>query len=79
MARIIRLLLDQRLLTAEPLPHDGRRTRLRVSLLGQQTLDAVQPVVLQNRSIALEGLSEADIRLVRDLLERIYQNCLPPA
>ena len=76
VARMISLMIKSRLLVSEPLPHDGRRIRLRVSGEGQRTLDAVQPVVLSNRQVALEGLSEEDLAVMRPLLERIYSNCL---
>lgn len=79
VARMISLLLKNQLLMSEPLPHDGRRNQLRVSEKGLSTLDAVQPVVLSNRQIALEGLSEADLAVMRPLLERIYSNCLAGA
>ena len=79
VARMISLMLKNQLLVAEPLLHDGRRTRLRVSEKGLCTLDAVQPVVLSNRQVALEGLSEADLAVMRPLLERIYSNCLAGA
>jgi DNA-binding MarR family transcriptional regulator len=76
VARMISLLLKAGLLAAEPLLHDGRRSRLRVSEEGLRTLDAVQPVVLNNRLIALDGLSEEDLALMRPMLERIYSNCV---
>ncbi|UOG76647.1 MarR family winged helix-turn-helix transcriptional regulator [Hymenobacter tibetensis] len=76
VARMISLLLKAGLLAAEPLPHDGRRSRLRVSEAGLRTLDAVQPVVLNNRQLALEGLTEEDLAVLRPMLERIYNNCL---
>ncbi|GAB2782948.1 DNA-binding MarR family transcriptional regulator [Hymenobacter luteus] len=78
VARIIRLLLERGLLLAEPLPQDGRRTQLRVSAAGQHTLDAVQPVVLSNRAVALRGLSENDLNTLRFLLEQISANCGAP-
>ncbi|MDF7811020.1 MarR family transcriptional regulator [Hymenobacter sp. YC55] len=76
VARMISLLLKAGLLVAVPLPHDGRRSRLRVSEEGLRTLDAVQPVVLSNRGIALEGLTEEDLAVMRPMLERIYSNCV---
>jgi DNA-binding MarR family transcriptional regulator len=79
VARMIALLLKRGLLRAEPLPHDGRRSRLRVTATGQDTLVAVQPVVLSNRATALKGLSETTLQQVRQTLERIYTNCLPSA
>jgi DNA-binding MarR family transcriptional regulator len=79
VARMISLMIKNGLLASEPLPHDGRRTRLRVSETGLRTLDAVQPVVLNNRQVALDGLSEEDLAVMRPLLERIYSNCLAGA
>ena len=76
VARMISLLLKAGLLVAVPLPHDGRRSRLRVSEEGVRTLDAVEPVVLSNRGIALEGLTEEDLTLMRPTLEKIMCNCL---
>ncbi|RSK43839.1 MarR family winged helix-turn-helix transcriptional regulator [Hymenobacter rigui] len=75
VARMIRLLLDRGMLQAEPLPQDGRRTRLRVSAEGHRTLAAVEPVVLNNRAVALQGLSENDLNTLRFLLEQIATNC----
>ncbi|UOQ67804.1 MarR family winged helix-turn-helix transcriptional regulator [Hymenobacter volaticus] len=76
VARMINLLLKAGLLIAVPLPHDGRRSRLRVSEEGIHTLNAVEPVVLSNRGIALEGLTEEDLAIMRPMLERIYSNCV---
>jgi DNA-binding MarR family transcriptional regulator len=77
VARILALLQKRGLLGSEPLPNDGRRSRLRVTDAGQDTLVAVQPVVLSNRATALNGLSEATLNQLRQSLERIYTNCLP--
>ncbi|UOQ51434.1 MarR family winged helix-turn-helix transcriptional regulator [Hymenobacter cellulosivorans] len=79
VARIIRLLAERGLLAAEALPYDGRRTQLRVTEEGQRILDAVQPIVLSNRSIALQGLSDTDKAVLHQLLEQIYRNCTPPS
>lgn len=78
VARIISLLLTQGLLASEPSLKDGRRSRLRVTPTGLRTLDAVEPVVLNNRAIALQGLTDDDLSVLKLLLERIYANCLPP-
>ncbi|RSK33272.1 MarR family winged helix-turn-helix transcriptional regulator [Hymenobacter metallilatus] len=79
VARIIRLLLERGLLRAEPLPHDGRRTQLRVTEQGLHTLQAVEPVVLSNRAKALQGLSENDLNTLRFLLDQIAVNCTSSA
>jgi DNA-binding MarR family transcriptional regulator len=75
VARIIRLLLNHGLLTSEALPGDGRRSRLRVTAAGEKTLAAVEPIVLNNRQIALQGISEDDLTLLRHVLDRISANC----
>ncbi|GAB2967809.1 hypothetical protein GCM10027048_43240 [Hymenobacter coalescens] len=77
VARILALLTKRGLLSAVPLPHDGRRSQLRVTEQGQRILDAVQPIVLSNRATALAGISEEELAVLRPLLERIALNCAP--
>ncbi|MFD2720280.1 MarR family winged helix-turn-helix transcriptional regulator [Hymenobacter monticola] len=77
VARMLALLVKRGLLSAIPLPHDGRRTQLRVSEQGHRMLDAVQPIVLDNRAVALAGVSEEELAVLRQLLERIALNCAP--
>ncbi|AYA36530.1 MarR family transcriptional regulator [Hymenobacter oligotrophus] len=79
VARILALLTQRGLLSAVPLPHDGRRTQLRVTEEGHRILDAVQPIVNDNRKTALAGISDDELAQLRSLLERITQNCHPPA
>jgi len=79
VARMLALLTKRGLLSAVPLVRDGRRTQLRVTPQGQQLLEAVEPIVLSNRALALAGISEEELALMRPLLERISQNCQPPA
>lgn len=77
VARMLGLLTKRGLLSAVPLPHDGRRTQLRVTEQGQRMLDAVQPIVLDNRAVALAGISDEELAVLRQLLERIGRNCAP--
>ncbi|MBH8559926.1 MarR family winged helix-turn-helix transcriptional regulator [Hymenobacter negativus] len=79
VARMLSLLLKRGLLSAVPLPHDGRRTRLRVTADGHGMLAAVQPIVLSNRALALAGIPAADLALLQQVLERIARNCAPAA
>lgn len=78
VARILALLTRRGLVSAVPLPHDGRRSQLRVTEAGHRILDAVQPIILQNRALALQGVSEEELVLLRPVLERIALNCAPP-
>jgi DNA-binding MarR family transcriptional regulator len=77
VARMLALLIKRGLLSAIPLPHDGRRTQLRVSAQGHRMLDAVQPIVLDNRAVALAGIGDEELTVLRQLLERIALNCAP--
>jgi DNA-binding MarR family transcriptional regulator len=77
VARILALLVKRGLLSAVPLPHDGRRTKLRVTRQGKQMLAAIQPIVLGNRAVALAGIPEEELATMRDLLEQIAANCQP--
>ncbi|SFQ02118.1 MarR family winged helix-turn-helix transcriptional regulator [Hymenobacter arizonensis] len=77
VARMLALLTKRGLLSAVPLPHDGRRTQLRVTEAGQQMLDAVHPIVLENRATALSGIKEDELAMLQQLLERIALNCAP--
>ena len=79
VARMLNLLTKRGLLSAVPLPHDGRRTKLRVSEAGHRMLAAVQPLVLRNRARALTNVSAADLALLQQVLERIASNCEPGA
>jgi DNA-binding MarR family transcriptional regulator len=79
VARILALLTKRGLLSAVPLPHDGRRTKLRVTDEGRQMLDAVQPIVLSNRTVALAGIAAPDLAMLQQMLERIAHNCGPAA
>jgi DNA-binding MarR family transcriptional regulator len=78
VARMLALLVRRKLLSAVPLPHDGRRTKLRVTKRGKQMLEDIQPIVLNNRALALAGISEEELAMMRGVLERIAANC-PPA
>ena len=75
VARILATLTRRGLLSAVPLPHDGRRTQLRVTARGQRLLDDTYPLALNNRAIALAGISSEEQKVVQEILERIARNC----
>jgi MarR family transcriptional regulator for hemolysin len=79
VARIIGLLVLRGLLAAAASPTDGRRSQLRVTEAGLQTLDAVQPIVLNNRQKALQGLTALETGELRRMLDIIYSNCTTTA
>lgn len=75
VARIIDLLAKKHLLTQAASPHDRRRIVRTLTEQGEALLEAVAPIITRNRSIALQGLSEADIDQLRQTLDVIFGNC----
>jgi DNA-binding MarR family transcriptional regulator len=75
VARMLALLVKRELVSAVPLPHDGRRTKLRVTKQGKQLLNAIQPIILHNRAVALAGISEEEMTMMHKALEHIATNC----
>lgn len=77
VARIIALLKTRSQLAVGTAPAAGGRAPLLVTAEGMRVLAAVEPVVLANRAIALQGLTEEDLAQMRASLERIATNCSP--
>ena len=77
VARIIALLKTRGQLAVADIPAGAGRVPLAITAEGHRVLAAVQPVVLANRAIALDGLSETDLSQLRTSLERIAANCTP--
>lgn len=75
VTRIISLLVKAKYLTRKISKTDRRKTILKVTELGIQTIEAVNEIVYQNRKVALEGIDPADIETVRNVMEKITSNC----
>lgn len=79
VARIVALLLARGLLASIEPMDDARRVYLRVTDKGEQLLEQMHPIVLDNRRVATQGLSEDDIAQAKVVLERISENLSPEA
>lgn len=77
VARIIDLLVKKKLLTQTASQQDRRRVDRELTPEGWQLLQEVKPIIAQNRSIALSGLSEPAIDQLRQTLEMVFENCQP--
>ena len=75
ITRMIDLLVKKEFLQRCPYPEDRRRIGLKLTALGEQAQQDLIPVILNNRSIALEGLNNAEIDTLQQLLLKITANC----
>ncbi|WP_247233465.1 MarR family winged helix-turn-helix transcriptional regulator [Telluribacter sp. SYSU D00476] len=75
LTRIIDLLVSKGILHRELSTTDRRRFVVTLTEEGKQVLEAVQKVSERNRSQALEGINESDIKAAKHLLAKIINNC----
>ncbi|WP_316770007.1 MarR family transcriptional regulator [Pedobacter frigiditerrae] len=75
ITRIIQLLIKQGFLTREIHPSDRRRVNLTLTKTGKKITIDVNEIALQNRAAALKGIDEESIKLMRDLLQKVIENC----
>ncbi|RZK37542.1 MAG: MarR family transcriptional regulator [Pedobacter sp.] len=75
ITRIIQLLIKQGFLTREIHPSDRRRVNLTLTETGKKITIDVNEIALQNRAAALKGIDEESIKLMRDLLQKVIDNC----
>lgn len=75
ITRIIQLLIKQGFLTREIHPSDRRRVNLTLTETGKKITIDVNEIALQNRAAALKGIDEESIKLMRDLLQKVIENC----
>jgi MarR family transcriptional regulator for hemolysin len=75
ITRIIQLLIKQGFLTREVYPSDRRRVNLTLTDTGKKITIDVNEIALQNRATALKGIDEQSINLMRDLLQKVIENC----
>ncbi len=78
VTRMINLMVAKKYLIREDHQKDGRRKELFLSEKGEQTIDLLIPVILQNRQTALKGLDEEELAQLSFLLKKIITNCKNP-
>lgn len=76
ITRIIDLLVRKGYLHRTGHATDRRRFELTLSTAAEDLLNLVHPRILKNRKIALEGVSQEEITVARNVLARITENCL---
>jgi hypothetical protein len=56
-------------------PTDGRRTELLLTRAGEAVIRSVEPIAQAYRREALDGIDAEQVARLRELLERIVDNC----
>jgi DNA-binding MarR family transcriptional regulator len=75
VTRIIELLVKSRYLKRKGSAEDRRRNELEVTSKGKATITEVHKIVLNNRAVALEGISKSELETVKKILTKITGNC----
>jgi MarR family transcriptional regulator, transcriptional regulator for hemolysin len=75
VTRIMGLLVKAKYITRKISKTDRRRSKLTVTELGIETIEAVDRIVLLNRSNALKGIPEDEIAIARKVMLAITANC----
>ena len=77
ITRIIDALVQKTFLQRKSSQQDRRRFDLELSPFGEKVLSELDPVIHQNRNIALGGFITGEVNTLQEQLERIIQNCNP--
>lgn len=75
ITRMIDLLVKKGFLKRFFNPEDRRRYGLKLTPEGRLAQQQSIPVIMQNRAQALKGLSDEEIQTLRNLLQKITDNC----
>jgi DNA-binding MarR family transcriptional regulator len=74
ITRIIDLLVHKRYLKRISHATDRRRFELTITKDGAKVIDSLRPVIKNNRSMALKGISREEIELLQITLNKIITN-----
>ncbi len=75
ITRIIDLLVKSGYVEREINPNDRRKFNLNITSTGNKILDETYAIVLQNRKTALSDITENDIQIMSETLQKITHNC----
>ncbi|HZY38464.1 MAG TPA: MarR family transcriptional regulator [Mucilaginibacter sp.] len=78
VTRIIDLLVKKELLSRSFHSTDRRRIELNTNANTKKLLKEVNEITLKNRAIALDGVTPADLEMVKNVLTIISANCNYP-
>jgi len=75
VTRMTELLVEKKHITRCTHPTDRRRFQLTLTEAAVKLLDSMQPVIEDNRSMAIKGISKKQILQFQQVLNIIYNNC----
>lgn len=75
VTRMIDLLVKKDYLRRAYHEADRRRHALNITAQGQEVIDRLNPIVAGYRSTALQNVTEGEINQVRNVLEKLVENC----
>jgi len=79
LSRIVDRLVVLDLVAREKCDTDGRAVRVALSVRGQALTRKITPMARQYESVALSDFSAAEVKTLRAMLLRLYQNASPLA
>lgn len=77
ITRIIELLVKSKYLDRKVNPKDRRTSVLKVTPLGEEIINKVQGLVIENRKVAQAGISFEELENLNATLKKIIKNCQP--
>ncbi len=75
MTRMIDLMVKKGYLVRSVNTNDRRRHTIDITDEGKEILEKLPPIILQNRSKALEGITSSEIAQLEHILNKIIMNC----
>jgi len=75
ITRIVELLVKKEYLQRNIHEEDRRKFHLSITKNGQSTIKKLRPIILQNRSDALNGVTDEQIDFLNTILNNIINNC----
>jgi len=75
LARMVELLQQKELLKKRESTTDKRKWHVSLTKKGEALLKEIEPIVLVNRKLSLEGVSDKEVESVKKVLNKIVANC----
>ncbi|AUP79257.1 hypothetical protein C1H87_11305 [Flavivirga eckloniae] len=75
MTRIVKLMIDKDYLIKSIDQKDKRKVKLEISKNGKKVIEKLNSVIKKNRQIALDSVSEEELKQLYTILNKITKNC----
>jgi len=75
VTRMVELLVEKKYIVRSPHPTDRRRFELKLAKTAVELMAKMQPVIENNRKIALKDIDKQQIHLFEEVLNLICNNC----